>query len=201
MPLGTHKATLFGVAGVSTEGDVVLLSTQTASGSASLDFTLPTVYKQVVFGFYNVTPVTDSTSLGFQVNASDDVGGSFNQSYITSASFYAHNPETGSPPANGLLYNDTSDQAQGTAFQGISVNTGNDADHCLAGELQVFSNTSTTYVKHFLSRVTCTHPSDYEFDSFVGGYINQPLALSEISFKMSSGNISSGTIKMWGVKN
>ena len=38
MPLGAFKAALMGTAGVST-GDVVLLSTQTASNSAAISFT------------------------------------------------------------------------------------------------------------------------------------------------------------------
>ena len=38
MPLGANKAAIMGVAGVST-GDVVLLSSQTASGNSEIDFT------------------------------------------------------------------------------------------------------------------------------------------------------------------
>ena len=39
MPLGTHKATLFGVAGVSTGGDVVLLHDTDYSDVASASIT------------------------------------------------------------------------------------------------------------------------------------------------------------------
>ena len=39
MPLGAFKAALMGTAGTATTGDVVLLSTQTADGDASLTLT------------------------------------------------------------------------------------------------------------------------------------------------------------------
>jgi hypothetical protein len=37
-------------------------------------------------------------------------------------------------------------------------------------------------------------------DSFVGGYINTTSAVDAIQFKMDSGNIDSGTIKLYGIK-
>ena len=53
MPLGAFKAALMGTAGVSS-GDVVLLSTQTASSSTVLDFTgLNSTYGEYIFKFYN----------------------------------------------------------------------------------------------------------------------------------------------------
>jgi hypothetical protein len=36
-------------------------------------------------------------------------------------------------------------------------------------------------------------------DEFVAGYFNVTGAIDEVSFKMSSGNIDAGTIKMYGV--
>ena len=37
-------------------------------------------------------------------------------------------------------------------------------------------------------------------DAYVGGYFNTTSAINAISFKMSSGNITVGTIKMYGIK-
>jgi len=204
MPLGAHKVALFGVAGVST-GSAVLLETAVASDDASIEFTLPTAYKQVKFGF-NVTPATDGAILQFQVNASDDVGGDFDESLITSTFFHAHQKETGTDAT--LEYRTGSDQAQGTGYQHLvsDSGTGNDADQSCAGELFLFSPQSTVYVKHFYARTHnyMPHPTvghDWATDAYVGGYINNAAsAISEISFKMSSGNIDDGTIKMWGIK-
>ena len=57
MPLGAFKAALMGTAGVST-GDVVLLSSQTASNSASISFTsdITSTYGEYIFKFYNINP-------------------------------------------------------------------------------------------------------------------------------------------------
>jgi hypothetical protein len=199
MPLGTHKATLFGVAGVSTGGDVVLLSTQTASDSSSLDFTsgIDSTYGEYIFKFYNINPATDGVTFQFQVNASDDVGGDFDESYITSTYFKVEHGEDNTVQGPG--YDASNDQAQGTAYQYLTAGMGNGSDESGAGELHLFNPSSTTYVKHFYSTAQYYHLSNYSINAFAAGYINQTLALSEISFKMSSGNFD-GTIKMWGVK-
>ena len=61
MPLGAFKAALMGTAGVST-GDVVLLSSQTASNSAALTFNsgITSAYGEYIFKFYNINPATGS---------------------------------------------------------------------------------------------------------------------------------------------
>ena len=56
-------------------GAMVLLSTQTASGSASISFTsgIDSTYGEYIFKFYNINPATDSAKFQCQFNA---VGGS-----------------------------------------------------------------------------------------------------------------------------
>ena len=193
MPLGANKVALYGAS--ADTGTAVLLSTATASNDASIEFTLPTAYKQVKFGFYNITPATDHTSLQFQVNASGQTG--YNET-ITSTFFQAYHAEDDS--ATSLAYGTTHDQAQGTGYQTIADTIGNASDECTVGELSLFNPASTTYVKHFYGRTNQYDSAPYTVDSYPAGYINLTSALSEISFKMSSGNISSGTIKMWGIK-
>ena len=196
MPLGAHKVALFGVAGVST-GDVVLLSTQTASDSASLDFTsgIDSTYGEYIFKFYNINPVTDGANFTFQVNATDDPGGDYDVSLITSSYFDVYQHGT------ALEYRTSNDLAQAASFQILSVAIGNAADETTAaGELHLFNPSSTTYVKHFHGATHYYHWADTAYSAYVGGYINDTTAIDEISFKMSTGNFD-GTIKMWGVKN
>ena len=195
MPLGTHKATLFGAAGVST-GDVVLLSTQTASDSSSLDFTsgITSTYGEYIFKFYNINPATNGAHFTWQANATDST--SYDET-ITSTFFIAwHNEADGE---TSLAYQASYDQAQGTAYQTLSHLNGNGADESSAGELHLFNPASTTYVKQFYSRVNNLYYSDYSMDNYSAGYINTTTAIDDIQFKMSSGNFD-GTIKMWGVK-
>ena len=119
MPLGAFKAALMGTAGVST-GDVVLISSQTASDSATISFTsgIDSTYGEYIFKFYLLNPVTDAAEFTFQVNATD--GADYNDSAITSTLFRAVHEEDASD-AN-LEYQSTLDQAQGTAFQTIQYN-------------------------------------------------------------------------------
>ena len=195
MPLGAHKAAMMGTAGVST-ADVVLLSSQTASGDSAISFTsgITSTYGEYIFRFYNCNPATNLAEFTFQVNASDATG--YNE-LITSTIFEAFHDEADS--TTGLSQNTSYDQPQGTAFQTINVNVGNGGDESCAGELHLFNPSSTTYVKHFYSRVQMYHGGNMSVDRFAAGYINDTTAIDDIQFKMSSGNFD-GTIKMWGVK-
>ena len=197
MPLGFHKAALFGVAGVST-GDVVLLSTQTASDDASIAFTsnIDSTYKEYIFRFYNINPATDAQDFGFQVNA---VGGDSFDETITSTFFRADHNEADDQAY--LQYYTHGDQAQGTAYQVLGIGVGNGADESCVGELHLFNPSSTTYVKQFYATMSVYMNGGWARENVIAGYINTTTAIDEIDFKFTpSGNINEGTIKMWGVK-
>ena len=196
MPLGANKAAIFGVAGVST-GDVVLLSSQTADDDASIAFEsgITSTYGEYIFKFYNMVPATDTAEFTFQANVASQSG--YNET-MTTTYFRAYQKESGL--AYAVEYVDL-DQAQGTAYQQMSQSLGNNpTDENLVGELHLFNPASTTYVKHF--HITTQMNSSFEWtqNHFVAGYFNVTGAIDEVSFKMSSGNIKLGTIKMWGVK-
>ena len=170
-----------------------LLNTTNASNSASVSFTSLTGYKIFKFVFIDVNPATDSVRFSFQVNASG--GSGFNET-ITSSFFYAYQNETAT--ATALMYQGSYDQAQGTSYQPITGSVGNASDECAAGELFLFNPASTTFVKHFYSRLNHYDPGNYTVDAHVGGYINTTTNLSEISFKASSGNLDA-VIKQYGL--
>jgi len=173
-----------------------LLSTQTASNSASISFTsgIDSTYKEYIFKFIDIHPETDGERFSFQVNAS---GGSGYNETITSSAFGAHHNEAGNTAALG--YDTAEDQAQGTAFQFISNTLGNDNDQNMNGTLHLFNPSNTTYVKHFYSRFNGLHDDDYSMADFIAGYINTTTVINEISFKMPSGNFD-GVIQMYGIK-
>jgi len=203
MPLGANKAAIMGVAGVST-ADVVLLSTQTASGDSTLDFTdgITSTYGEYIFRFYNINVDTDGATFGFQANGA---GESDYDETITSTFFNANHAEADN--WTSLSYNTGSDQAEGTAFQHLNITQSDDADSGLVGELHLFNPASTTYVKHFFGRTSnmwyTTNQPQYGdafcADYYVTGYFNTTTAIDDIQFKAASGNFD-GTIKMWGVK-
>jgi hypothetical protein len=195
MPLGAFKAALMGTAGVST-ADVVLLSTQTASGSATISFTsdITSTYGEYIFKYYDVNPATDNVQFTFQANASSQSG--YNETMTTTAFRAYHAEDDGS---NQLAYQSEHDQAQGTAFQNLGMNLGNGGDESCAGELHLFNPSNTTYVTHFYGRGNQYWENNKSGELYVAGYINVTAAITDIQFKMSSGNFD-GKIKMWGVK-
>ena len=201
MPLGAFKAALMGTAGATTEGDVVLLSTTTASNAATVSITsgIDSTYGEYIFRFYNLNPATDNVNFEFQVNAAGASG--YNET-MTTTSFAAVHEED--DDGGTVSYSTDKDQAQGTAFQPLTDDQGNGGDESAAGELHLFNPSSTTYAKHFYTRV-----NEYYYDGgegyqgtkehYISGYINTTTAIDDIQFKMASGNFD-GTIKLWGVK-
>ena len=182
--------------GVAT-GSMTLISTQTASNSATISFTsgIDSTYKEYVFKFINVHPATNSTMFGFQVDTATNTN--YNQT-ITSTLFNAAHAEGDTETI--FSYQTTMDQHQGTAFQKLANNTGNENDEGLSGTLTLFDPSNTTFVKHFIGRMNEVHNENYSFDTYSAGYVNTTTAITRAQFKFASGNIDSGTIKLYGVK-
>ena len=178
-------------------GDVVLLSSQTASGDSALSFTsgITSTYGEYIFKFYNINPATDDAN--FQFQTSTDGGSNYNLT-VTSTFFFAYQTENNSGAA--LTYQTGEDNAQQTSFQTISHDIGNGADESAAGELHLFNPSSTTYVKHWYSRSINMQSSNIAQDEYFAGYFNTTSDIDAVQFKMDSGNFD-GTIKLWGVKN
>ena len=177
-------------------GALTLLSTQTASSSSTISFTsgIDSTYKEYIFKFYDIHPATDQTFLTFQADTGTNT--SYNQT-ITSTFFAAYHGEDGTGAA--LAYADSYDQAQATGFQNITDRTGTDNDQTVAGTLHLFDPSSSTFVKHFIAQSNCNEQSNYSSQAFAAGYFNTTTALTRVQFKMNSGNIDAGVIKMYGV--
>ena len=177
-------------------GSMVLISTSTASSSSTIDFTsgIDSTYKEYIFKFFDIHPATNDQSFAFQVDTGTNT--SYNQT-ITSTFFNAQHDESDSNTY--FMYRTTGDQAQGTSFQRLTEGTGNDNDQSCSGTLQLFDPSNTTFVKHFIANTHNAHQGDYAMNNFIAGYVNTTTALTRVRFKFESGNIDSGTIKMYGV--
>ena len=174
-------------------GDMVFISSATASSSASIEFTLGD-YKEYKFFFVNIHPQTDITALQFQT--STDNGSSYGVTATTTL-FQAWHDEADT--GTSLEYDGSVDLAQSTAFQYLSNATGNDNDQCCSGHLSLFNPSSTTFVKHFVADVNDYQYHNYSSRKFIAGYFNTTSALTNIKFQMSSGNIDDGKILMFGL--
>jgi hypothetical protein len=200
---GARAATTFGsVAAVG--GNMVFIKKLTASSSGTLSFVdgtsdvvLDSTYKEYMFTFNNMHPSTGA-NFSFQGNAAG--GSGFNET-MTTTFFYAYHKEDGSDGT--LMYNTGRDLAQSTSFHTISADdTGTDNDLALSGYLHLFNPSSTTFVKHFISRVSNPNgsgSSTYMCDCYSAGYFNTTSAIDEIQFKFASGNIDAGDICLYGI--
>jgi len=182
-------------------GAMTLIKTLTASSSGTLSFVhgassvvFNNTYDSYVFKFYNIHPQTDQKKFMFQGTTD---GSNFNTT-VTTTWFQAYHDEADS--STNLSYIAGEDQAQGTAFQSICEDLGNDADQNYCGELQIFNPSSTVFVKHFIAKGNETYFSDYSNNAYVAGYFNTTSAITGLQFKMESGNIDSGIIKLYGIK-
>jgi hypothetical protein len=176
-------------------GNMVLISSQTASNSASISFTtgISSTYKEYQFWFIDVHPRTDATNFTF--NLSTDSGSNYNVTKTTTL-FNSYHRENDADA--GVSYETGRDLAQSTDFQQIAGTVGSDADQDSSGVLTLFNPASTTYVKHFISSIQYSHSDDYCIDCFTAGYGNTTSAVNAVQFKMASGNMD-GTILMFGI--
>jgi hypothetical protein len=190
--------TLIGTPLVLTTSDTALCEYDITSG-------IDDTYDSYEFHFANMHPETNNVDFSFQVNAYDPSAGTpqltgFNETMTTThVEAYHLESDAGTPT---VTYGASYDQAEGVAaYNIISRTIGNDADQSASGVLTLYAPSSTTYVKHFLSdsNASVVAGSSYTFHSKTAGYINTALAITQISFKMSSGDIHAGTIKMFGV--
>jgi len=176
-------------------GAMTLLETQTASSSSTISFTsnIDSTYDEYVFKFYDIHPATDDVNLtvGFR-----DGSTAYDATKTTTWFYAEHNEGDGT---TALSYQTGDDLAQSTSFQRITKAIGNGNDESCAGTLHLFSPSSTTFVKHFYSRVNMYYSGDYTFDCFMAGYCNTTTAIDGVQFKMSSGNMDAGVIKLYGI--
>ena len=179
-----------------TGGALNLISTQTASSSATISFTsgIDSTYKEYIFKFYDIHPATDNVD--FKFNMSADGGSNYNVTK-TSTGFYAYNFESGT--GQGLYYEASYDLAQATSFQFLAADVGNANDESCVGTLHLFDPSNTTFVKHFIFVGNRYVATPISANDYFAGYGNTTSAVNAVQFKFSSGNIDAGTIKIYGV--
>ena len=178
-----------------TDGNLTLLTTATASSSATLDFTssINSTYNSYVFKFIDIHPQTNAEQ--FTVNFRD--GGSNYDATKTTTHFAASHAEDNSEAQ--IAYDTGRDLAQATGAQNISNEVGNGNDECGVGTLHLFNPSSTTFVKHFICTTNFYHASDLVLNNFIAGYCNVTAAIDGVQFAFTNGNIDAGIIKMYGV--
>ena len=184
-------------------GALTHIKTLTASSSSTLSFVdgssdvvLDSTYPIYLFKLINVHP---SASDGFfEINFSTDSGSNYNVAKTTTL-FASFHFERGSSAA--LNYNTSHDSAQNTGGARIVTSQGNGNDESFSGEIFLYNPSSTTFVKHFMSKLSVYGSSSIFYDFYSAGYGNTTSAIDGVKFAYASGNIDSGTFKLYGIKD
>ena len=178
-------------------GSMKFISKQTASSSSTINFTsgIDSTYKEYIFILDNIHPATDNVS--FQFNGTDDTSSHSFDITKTTTAFQAYHSESDAEASFG--YRSADDVAQGTGYHTLSNQASNDNDASLSGFLHLLDPSNTTFVKHFVARISGNNEDNHAQDGLSAGYFNTTAAITGLDFKFSSGNIDSGTIDLYGV--
>jgi hypothetical protein len=163
------------------------LSSATAAASATLEFTadIDATYYMYAFVFTDIKPATDSALLNAQTSANagvawDTTGGDYHYVYTYST--------PGTVAAAG---------SSSTAFFRLSHNIGNAANEFVDGLMYLYNPSSTEYtMMNFQS--SSLSGTGVNYANTGQGTRLSAAAVNGVRFLMSSGNITSGTIKMYG---
>jgi hypothetical protein len=174
----------------------VLLSTQTASASASLDFgtaIITSTYDEYVFELVDILPATDNVSLWLQV------GTGVTPTYVT----------------GGLDYDmaSSSINSAGTAANRVGIGSGNlvIADNtngwgnvtgeAISGQVRLYSPASSLKKKFNFHVCGGDNQATSRLVNVQGsGNTAATTVVTALRFIMSSGNIASGSIRCYGVR-
>lgn len=188
----TNGAGSITVAFDAASSDFVLISSSTASSSSEITFTgLSSTYNTYMISMQGVVPGTDNVALYFQT--STDNG----STYDSGASDYQWNYNVWSSGV-GDNEGDTSDSKIAIAGQSSGEELGTAAGETLSGTIFIFNPSATTYTK-FISTGNY-HDDTTSISGYTGGGFRESAAdVDAVRLYMSSGNIASGTFKLYGM--
>lgn len=189
---GTVTTTALTVGGVAyaTPG-WVLLATATASTSASLTFTgITSTYDEYVFEIVDLLPATDGTQIYIRTSANSG------STWDSGASDYTYVVATHAAGSATSL--NSAGAAQIILAEQISNTT---ARGGVVGQVRLYNPSGTASHKRFVSQVA--NPQNGTTASIISigqGARAATAAINGVQFLSSSGNLTSGTIRMYGVK-
>ena len=184
-------------------GSMTHIKTLTASSSANLQFVhgsssviLNNTYPIYLFKMINIH---GANSQELNVDFSTDSGSNYSQAKTSTFFEAQHSEDDGT---NTLAYDGDRDLAQSNSGVSLTTNVGNGNDESACAEMYLFNPSSTTFTKHFITRAVYYDENGAGVrDAFGAGYRNTTSAVNAVKFKMDSGNIDSGIIKLYGIKD
>jgi len=183
-------------------GTHVLLQTQTVSSAVSeVDFTsnIDSTYKRYMLHIIDLQPATNAAHLYMRFFADGGIGILTGSQYSYTMIF--HGSDDGSATFG------TRHKSSGAAFVKLADEVGSSGDEMLNGTVQIFNPASTAndYRGHSLCVSSrgdnaTEMQGAFRYDRYGGGLSgDENQALNGIRFYMSSGNISAGIFKLYGI--
>ena len=165
-------------------------------GSSSVVF--DSTYPVYLIKYINVFSSTgQNIAMNFTTNGTD-----WNLNQVTTAWVSEHS-ENDSDVAR-MDYSESYDKADSTDQVVFNINKGgleNASDASASGEMYIFNPSSTTFVKHFISRANSLSEYPGSTDNFVCGYANTTSAVTGVRFHVVSSGTLSGTFLLYGLKD
>ena len=185
------------VSDAAASGGLTLLEQHTAAGSASLDFTtaFTSAYDEYLIEGINLIPATNGVLPW--IRFSTDGGAS----YDAGANYqWATSIQT---PAGGTGFTAVASATGASAI--VPSGTGNVANTAIGGGLRfsarLFDPLSAAAHKALIGEGTFRNSGDSNhYRTNFGGYYASATAINALRFLFSSGNITSGTIRIYGLK-
>ena len=172
-------------------GALVLLEQHTASASSSLDFTafISSTYDDYLFKFVNVLPATSTAILQMRVGTGGGPTYDSGTNYGTQLFRHSFNASAVSGADSG---------ATSIALTTAWLSTGT---HAIGGSLELYDPQSTTFQKYVSGKFVYPDSgiSNMAVSEMGGQWNNSGTAITAVRFLMSSGNITSGTIRVYGI--
>ena len=169
-----------------------LLETETASGSAALDFTAfnSSLYSSYMFLIENIHPSSDGRDLWIQT--STNAGSSF----ATSAYRWVNTENTVNPAITAKGHENDS----AIRIMANDNTMGNAADEGVSGTVMLYAPENSALVTMFTSNII-VHTSGDNAESFTGGGMTAPsLGVDGVRFLLDDGsNMDTGVIRMLGM--
>lgn len=172
-------------------GNQVLIQSQTASSSATIDFTSGvTGYTYYIIEYLGVVPATDNTDLQMQFSTTAGV------SWIagTNYQYFTTNTNSGANTFSAVV-----STSSGTSQFVLAPGTSNNASYGLNGSAQLFAFTVGN--PQVTGSITSTASSSLNaLQCLSAGRCNSSsTTVNGVRLKFSSGNISVGTFRLFGV--
>ena len=176
---------------------IALLSTQTASTSASINFDntlLTSDYKVYEFKYMNVVGSADGVQL--RMRFSDDNGSTFD--YLHTGGFLTSYT---SASGAGVTYDATMDSVQ-EDYHRLGTDQSWDAGDSMGGRVTIQDPSNTSFITTYQGEASYIshHATIYNYTTYIGGIWDSLAAVDYVRFEMTSGNLVTGTFQLWGYK-